>query len=393
MEVLISAGVTAVGLFGVIAIVPLAAVQVGKGVREDRKAVMGKNGLGEVRARGMLRPENWRTYGQNRTSGMKFPLAFAPQSALVRIFSGNAPNFVPLETYPALVAVCIDPRFVEANKNDPRFYSFPLEAPTENHPSRFPYPPTANSELLIPSPLGPRPPLSMPRISLAASPGGLPMNALLADEIFVSQDDLEFVIPDGDRTQPPVQLLSSTNAKRQSLGYYSWLATLVPKHGMISDEYVLSIVVFYKRDPAMTINDVATATSASEVNERVVSVAAFAGQGVGGGEVTLQAASAAELDAIPQNSWIMLAGNTWLPGNMTGLPDFKWCRVIGIDDVTGTGPYTRAVTLQGADWERPEWHRPIADPNYRPTQATIMANVIGVYEKTIRLETTSLWSQ
>jgi hypothetical protein len=151
---------------------------------------------------------------------------------------------------------------------------------------------------------------------------------------------------------------------------------------MISDEYVLSIVVFYKRDPKMALNDVTTATSAAEVNERVVTVSQFSGGGVSGGEVTLQGASAAEVDAIPQGSWIMLAGNT-----LSGLPDFKWYRVIGIDDVDIPSA-TRRVTLQGADWDRPEWLN-----LSQPTQATIMAGVIGVYEKTIRLETTSLWVQ
>src|SRR5262245_45820354 len=51
MEVLISAGVTAVGLFGVLALVPLAAVQVGKGVQEDRKATVAKTAIAEFRTR------------------------------------------------------------------------------------------------------------------------------------------------------------------------------------------------------------------------------------------------------------------------------------------------------------------------------------------------------
>jgi hypothetical protein len=109
----------------------------------------------------------------------------------------------------------------------------------------------------------------------------------------------------------------------------------------------------------------------------------FNGGGVNGGEVTLRATnSQAELDGISQNSWIMLAGNT-----SSGAPDFKWYRVLAADEILGSGPWTRNLTLAGADWQRPEWGAGTV------TQATIMPHVVGVFEKTIRLETTGLWTQ
>ncbi|MDE0734521.1 MAG: hypothetical protein OSB47_01780 [Pirellulaceae bacterium] len=61
---------------------------------------------------------------------------------------------------------------------------------------------------------------------------------------------------------------------------------------------------------------------------------------------------------------------------------FRWYRVLNVSPAgVQKGAATRRVTLQGADWELPNAN----------TQATIMEGVIGVFEKKIRLDHSSLW--
>ncbi|HTN76236.1 MAG TPA: hypothetical protein VL096_13355 [Pirellulaceae bacterium] len=206
---------------------------------------------------------------------------------------------------------------------------------------------------------------AMSRVTLRNHlPANGPIDKLMADYIFQSQDDLTLELP-SDRSMPPQNVLTGggSNTRRQFEGSMSWMVTLVPKVGAYnsdnSDLFTASIVVFHSRP-------------FDEKAERLAVVTSFPGAGIAGGDVSLTADDNQELD-IQTNQWIMLSGQT------PSTPYYRWYRVLGTDTVKGSP--TANVTLQGPDW----------NPSI-PAQATIMPGVVAVYEKTVRLETSSLWN-
>ncbi len=182
----------------------------------------------------------------------------------------------------------------------------------------------------------------MHRISLAgffATPLPSAINQILADNVFLAQDDLEFTLP-GDRSIGPIQNVN--DGKRQYKGDVSWMATLVPKldrNGAINDLYTLSIVVFDRRDSSMLMD---------EDNERVVIVptaADFWSGGFGGGDIRMAARIGNPLDRqiadleIREGQWVMLSGavNTNTAGVYTVM--HKWYRVVNADSEVDTNPH------------------------------------------------------
>ncbi|MCO6456735.1 MAG: hypothetical protein J5I93_15660 [Pirellulaceae bacterium] len=229
----------------------------------------------------------------------------------------------------------------------------------------------------------------------------------------------------------------------------SWFATLVPQvnHSQggqsATDMYTLSIVVVKDRASSLAVETPFTVPSPTEpASERLLGVTFL-----GGPEVRLVSRFqydpsspvtsedderlTAELQ-LEANQWIMLAGATLTDGaayrwyrvvNTAAKvvrydpgPDGAWGRAgvdddgdgvadnaseasaFGSDDVPETSPlfsaagpwaYTRTVTVDGADWDRPEW---AGIPPVAPTRATIVTGVVSVQERTIRLETSSLWN-
>ena len=119
----------------------------------------------------------------------------------------------------------------------------------------------------------------------------------------------------------------------------------------------------------------------------------FLNRGFGGGEVRLSHSDPAALD-LRHSDWVMLSANSQIG------PFHRWYRITYIEEETETTTDTlgnvtghyRNATLQGPDWSRPEWHPTLtaATAQY-PTHVTYIPRVIGVFEKTIRLESTSLY--
>ncbi len=401
LEVMFAIGVIAVGLLGVIAVLPLALSQVGRGNVADLSKRVGENAVAEFDMRGMRDPNNWR-YAAGGTVGHP---------------SGK--NF----------SFCIDPRFVAANGSlratpyDARFFPYFRRPPTTATP---------------PPPALPR----MVRVSLARIPGALGMmTAMQADQIFVTDDELSFELPD-DKTLPPVQVFGG---KRKSAGTLSWMATVTPKFDPnegFKDAYTLSIVIFNRRDVSgvgrnqtmfvdVNADGVVDSGDVPTYNERLAWIVApssrvgnpdaanqFHGDGYGGGDITLEAATPEELD-LRSGDWIMLMQNLHVHSTREGTPYtplFRWYRVAETDKpywdgtqylegrpidrtIAGNssrpGNYERDVTLIGSDW-------PVEFSNGNPvsadrigaipvTYATLVTGVVAVYEKTIRLETSSLW--
>ena len=239
--------------------------------------------------------------------------------------------------------------------------------------------------------------IRMRRITLRSFPGSpAPMTLAQARQLFVSDDQLSMFEPD-DPTFDPQQQLDPQQRKRQSDGGMSWMVTLTPKEHLqlqpapVEQQlYIMSVVVFSRRDPAELTTE----------NERVTRVQ-FHNLGYGGGDVTLYGNSEKSVD-VQGDDWVMLAANS----NVGRV--FRWYRVLACDfeplfnNVLNV--WSREVTLQGPDWNRREWHYPPTPPPWpvqinagypaEPyvTNAILLRGVVGVYEKTVRLETSSLWS-
>jgi hypothetical protein len=452
MEVLISIGVVTVGLFGVLALIPLAGQQMNQGLLEDRKSAVGKNAFQQFKIRGMGNPANWVTGVKDPNNATAGVGVYSPSSAqafcidpLFAARYGNS-NFVNMRNSKG-----VDGQWGVAGVDDDGDGT--IDNATE---AGWP-----GSDDTLPNPIAQGPdgkwgvagvdddgdgttdnateagwPGSddnvMKRISLRRSAGGSPMSLIQAEEIFVAQDDLVFTAPN-DKTLPPLQQWSvdkgpdgewgvagtdddsdgqTDNAteggwpasddavKRQSDGDLSWMATVVPKQGTNSDLYVVSIVVYSKRDFTSEqgpdgawgiagTDDDGDGTVDNPIEARwpgsddgLALVGAFYSNGVGGGDVRLTATAVENLD-VRQGDWVMLAGNLPVKG-ATPISIFKWYRVIAADsevNVSAT-PFEREVTLLGGDWNATEMPVP---------QVLIMKNVIAVYEKTLRLERNSLW--
>jgi type II secretory pathway pseudopilin PulG len=383
IEVLFAILVVVVGLFGALALLPAAVAQARKARTAEALAVAGMSGVHEFDARGMRKTSNWM-----RWNSVTSQFVFEPVNALTGIPTASTASY------------CIDPRMIAASNATPALATAA---------SIFPYTPVV-------TPNDPR----MLRISLwdginRAPQPQQPMSRILADSIFSCEDDLSYIRNEGDKTLEAYQQWDRlpadsaiTNpfarrpARRQAARSMSWLATVVPKIDRYSaratDTYVLSLVVFNQRPSNLGLNPATgllhvdpigePSTDFPDLAERVVNVADMPGIGVTGGEVLLtsrlatsQIQAEEELRLRP-NDWIMLSGvMSTTSGNVFR---FQWYRVSDTEaevtyDTTATN-WQRYVTLVGRDWDV------VGMPAPTNVQAVICQGVIGVYEKTIKLE-------
>ncbi|MHB8973618.1 MAG: type IV pilus modification PilV family protein [Pirellulaceae bacterium] len=354
LEVVFSIGVVMIGLVGIAALLPVAGSQANKGAVADSAARLGADAVREFHVRSMGNPSAWRWF-----DGIQLQFRRVTPAELM---AGNS--------------FCLDPRFVAQG--------------TADHAgrSRFPY-------------IDPGTVLSMPRITLTPSPGALDTAVMLrphADQVFTSGDGLVFDLP-GDRTLGPVQNFSLAPValfppplvppplRRNTNGHISWLATIVPKldrMGNLTDEYTLSVVVFSRR----IIDDVLTNLGSERVVE-IPTVNFYSGQpAIGGGDLRLVTRRNDPDDLeLRSGDWVMLSATKERPG-MSTIQVHKWYRVANAGEesvLASPGVWARDVTLTGPDWD---WlsNRPST------TQVTIARGAAAVFEKTIRLETSSLWT-
>jgi hypothetical protein len=184
------------------------------------------------------------------------------------------------------------------------------------------------------------------------------------------------------------------------------MATLVPKHELYApgvvgtDMFILSVIVFHDR-PLVDLSIDTAGTEMYDYSERVAraSFADAGGTGFAGGELVLIwpadgsiiGASQANFEIAKKalhvrgGDWIMLGGHA--PSAFGPVPIFRWYRVSEADHEplyhTTDQHYEVAVSLTGQDWDTSLFATvPGTDP-----QATIVTGVVGVYEKTVRLET------
>jgi hypothetical protein len=336
--------VTTIGLLGALALLPVASSQAKKGRQNDANAVAASTCVHEFDARGMRRGASvWIAWDPGGTPGYRLVT--------------NQTTALPNGT-----SFCIDPRMIAASD---------ATVARRNGARQFPYSPTAGQPVMLRCTLGNN------------APTVQPMGKLLADSIFTIDDDLTYDRADDNTIAPTQQFefmpsAATVRSRRQNDGHMSWMATVVPKVDRYTvtatEQFVLSIVVFYDRPTSFGWDEGASTFSLPD--ERTVNVA-FPGGGITGGEVLLAATTEAELKLRPHD-WIMLSG-LMTHAISTPIPVFKWYRVSDLEaEVTFNGTnYERYVTLTGPDWDTLN----IANP-----RAVIVEGVVGVYEKTIRLE-------
>jgi hypothetical protein len=247
-----------------------------------------------------------------------------------------------------------------------------------------------------------------------------------AARLFMGQDDLVFNLPN-DRTLPAQQQYEPApgadgqwgiagiddngngtvddigeamwpgsddfRCQRQWEGKFSWMATITPKLSgssdlYVRDLYVLSVVVFHRRDLTVTGEKVmpkviVTMDSTTDYTQNPNILTNL----VSAAEVVLQSGNADDLK-MKEGEWIMLADAV----GSTNFRWFRWYRIQTVDDSPHppvlssltTYAYERNLTLLGPDW-------PVVDSDVS-MRATWIPGVVAVYEKTIRLETSSLWT-
>lgn len=364
MEVLFSIGIVSIGLLGVFAIYPLALNQLGRGVVSDRSTRAGTNAIDTFSAQGMNRPDLWMWYTGSQTVP-SYATSFVSNASLLPDGSNTG--------------LLIDPQFIAANRG----------TRSANVDARlFPYYPRAVTGQ-------PR----LRRITLAnlfSSTAGTPsvMTGAEAATIFMAADDLVFDLPE-DRNATPEQVFGAATTRRQFEGTISWMATLVPELDVSTSAsvpgelYRLSIIMFHHRNPTMAMDG---------QTERIATVTSFYNAGISGGDVELGAPNADSLD-LKRGDWLMLAATAYprAAGNTDADSLFKWYRVVETEDDVRvvSGSSRRDVTLAGPDW--PAAYLTNSPSGTPPglgvtTYAFLVSDVVAVFERTINLETSSLWT-
>jgi len=380
IELMFAIGIMLVGLLGVAALIPLAGYEIGRGLTADRMSVTGRNAVQEFDIRNMRRADMY-----VNPDGTPFN-----------------PKFQSMHLFPAsqrTLAFCIDPGYLHFHATND------LVNP----------PPANRTPLLFPSwgPLtsSPRKEARMHRIPLRNQPGGAIMNRLLAERLFVARDDLAVDRP-ADSTLPPAQVYGAGTTRRQYNGSFSWFATLVPElhqpKGQF-DQYLLSIVVLEGRD-LLYDTGLATTSRPRPISERVIEIDLLGG-GFGGGQATLRTGGVSPVPIdVRSGDWIMLSAKAIVsppidvaitrinnndPLNLVTRDYFRWYQVLNSEldpRQLNNGDWIRRISLEGPDWNRREWQDTTLPAALRmPTRAVVVRDAVGVFEKTIRLENTSLW--
>ncbi len=405
LEVLISVGVISIGLLGVALLLPVAGKAARDGATYDYASRIGQNMTREFRLRGYHQWQSWfsadnpvpQIVVQNVNNSTtktcdltwgpfpsydayvddRAPGPMAPSSLNQRIFNDTGDTLLPPDPgyrgIDAGAATIMLPRYKKSFCIDPRFYARQTVAGNITIPSAWGNPATFFPYYPVLAPDQPR----LKRVTIRNSAGNGPMTVDQANKIFMASDDVVFDAP-ADPTLLPKQVFSRnsiTNLEisREFEGRLSWFATIVPRATAIVDEqnlYTLSIVVCRSRSLALDFE-----------SEQIGVVAGAFGGGIGGGELNIVNFSGTSL-SVRHGDWLMLGRyhNYGTVASPAFEPIFKWYRVTSTDGRLSTPNVD--VTLQGPDWN--------FDPQL-PTFAFLVKDVVGVYERSIRLETSSLW--
>ena len=474
IEVLISMFVLLIGLLGVGMICQLGRLTLTETAKYDRAAACGRAGLREVRIRRMLDVTNWRDVNGKQIPAPAGPSTTPNYNGAINV----SPTFDPMDSY------CIDPLLIGQvalfayTANSPANLTtidrFPACQATTT--STAPPPVCTMKRITLGVTTGAGPVQTMPPYYTSSS---IKSNSPVAARIFSWRDDLAFdttYVPKlrpqriyraynsgsgGIFAQPGFEamitspqspylplprgtpLYAETDLSQQAqggVGGYSWMVTITPAYQEMallggsatgpplswSDHhlYMVSVVVFYKRDltlPVCSNGNLQTTSLSydqSECSERIVNVTFRNPTGYGGGDVTLVATSnnakaPGDFFKLKRDDWLLLCGqvnvqdsadpgtgNTTISNPASTSPKyapvnyFRWYRVVAMDDSNAsinnpndsTAQYKRNVTLAGPDW-----------PNGTgimsgPVVAVLVNGVVGVYSDVTTLESNRLWA-
>lgn len=174
----------------------------------------------------------------------------------------------------------------------------------------------------------------------------------LADEITRGQDDLAYKLPD-DEDAPPLPLFFPGPSKRLTEGTFSWLATLAPLTAT-SPTHRLTVITIHRRGETLT-----GGASAAP-----------------GGIVTFTPQSPLQQEDMTR---FFSPGSVVLLTN--GSTTHEWRKVVMASPTTSGGPITQIeLTLD-------------RDPPASITTLHAIEGANGMYEKAVRIEEMSPWSQ
>ena len=336
MEVLISIGVISLGIFGVASLIPVAQFKVAEGTSRDRQASFGPSAAANFRVR-MGSPADW-----------------------------ALPNGVPLLSLPANQlqpilnrGFCIDPLGILS----------PPAALTQ-------FPANAAADVALPR-------LSLTQLHIDSVTGDpIPQlgSLALARDMFLLKDDAVFRIPQDSGLQPQRQFFVTETipaVQQRALApvadaSLSWFATLSRPMVGGNDEYILSIVIVKGRAPVLGNLE----ENFAEVNSP------FAG------EILLRQPRTANnqfgISDLRLGDWILLARQ--LDDATPPTLVYRWTQIIGSDELAETTANQNIVnggfSISNDDFIPPS----------TPAMAFMMRDVVSVYERTIRLETTGAWN-
>ena len=345
MEVLISIGVISVGIFGVASLIPVAQFKVAEGTSKDRQAAFGPSAAAQFRIEDMGNRDTW--YPPNRRYVWK------GQQVRKRAF-------------------CIDPLGLAENLVG-------TDYPGAIH--RFPANATEGDSFFL------------PRITLnKLRHAQVGVELALARDMCFLKDELVFDRPADQGKQPRRKYFVDANGvptSSLSSASLAWFATvsptviLDPLGEVHSDEFLLSIVVTKDRVPLLALTEEnyahATCHFAGEIelfNSPVVATGAT---------------DQMKMTDLGIGDWLLLSKpiTAALANDSTGKRVYRWTQIIGTSDAEdATATTSRRFTISNDDFFRPETSA--GEMGYA---VIFMRGVSAVYERTIRLENSSMWSQ
>jgi len=346
MEVLISIGVIALGIFGVATLIPVAQFKVAEGTSNDRQAAFGPSAVAQFRIHNMGADHNW----------------FAPNSNYM--FDGGK---IRRRGY------CLDPLGLIENNYAENVTRFPANILSGSSPGMAIFMPRIGLKSLkfgVDNLLGtPDDPSSVTELALSRN-------------LFFLQDELVFDRPSAQEQQPNRQFFvhNTKPISSYSSSSLSWFATLSPAvlspvgEVLESDEFLLSIVVVKQRVPTLAAFDENFAKADCQ----------FAGEImlINRQPVTEQQMKLSDLRT---GDWLLLTKPvTPSLANDPAKCVYRWTQIIGTTDEEDAAANTaRAFTISNDDFFR---------PNARGGFAIFMRGVKAVYERTIRVGNTSPWN-
>jgi hypothetical protein len=410
LEVLMSIGIVGIGLIGVAALIPVAHEYAMKAVIRDRAAELGQRAFREFKLRGFDQP------GTLSNPFWFHPMAGSPWGIFYTLAPPPPPNLPPPNFEPERLVVqsyCFDPVHIASRLSAGS--ALPLVAQFPENSGAF-YVPRVTA---LSSRLEKLYPAAFPNVRLTALSSSLAagnknlwpiIQPWQAETICTLREDLIYQAPE-DRNQSSFQEFRSVDHDgrpatpdarnvRLNEGNFSWMATLVPdvelRYDLLgtpfayrrTDNYLLSIAIFHRR----VVND-----SLKPVQEIIAPVGppgigaslTMAPMGATSKELhlaptTYNADQGATFGELRPGVWIIVGQN------FAGVHTLKWMKVTSQAQETPPDSGSYLLTVTGSDLNF-FMMSSTGTPSPIPTYVIYVRDVVHVYEKTIRLQTSSAY--